>query len=722
MSTKIRNLFWVVVGFAVGIVFASSAVKAATILAGYQGGTSFGPTTSASNVGKFLRVSSSSPYLTYDFASALTATPTLQQVTDAGAITTNALTFAGGTSTAGLVVQGVLRAPTGSFTYTDATTTNATFATIGTLTGSNATITNVSSTNMSVSSSLLVANKAVCLVDGTNCLATSTPTLQQVATAGNTTSLALIFAGGTSTANFVVTGTFSAQTTTLGTVTAGTWAGSSIATTYTDAKLKTLTGTTNRITVGGTATDPTVDISTSYAGQNTITTLGTVATGVWNGTKVSEAYGGTNQSTYTLGDTLYASAANTLSKLPGNTATTRKFYRQTGDGANSAAPAWDTITAADVPGAALTKTDDTNVTLTLGGSPTTALLNATSLTLGWTGQLGLTRGGTGASLTASNGGMVYSTGSALAILAGTATAGQIPRSGANAAPSWSTATYPATAGTAGKIMRSDGTNFLSSTSLWPDTTTVNQILYSSAANTISGITTVNSGVLITSGAGVPSIATDIPTAVTLGGSYIYRAGGTDVPVADGGTGASTLAAHGVVIGNGTAAVNVTGAGTANQVLTSNGASADPTFQNVPQATFSSSSLSSTFNITGSSGTYQDTGLSISLPSAGTYRVSGIIRFTLVLNSGSAAASMSAKLYNSTDAADVGDYTISLLGYNVPTSYMVSSAPYDVFVTVNGAKTLKLYAARFSGTNYFASSIDGADTNGSTHLNYQKVSN
>ena len=31
----------------------------------------------------------------------------------------------------------------------------------------------------------------------------------------------------------------------------------------------------------------------------------------------------------------------------------------------------------------LTKTDDTNVTLTLGGSPTVSLLASTSLTLGW---------------------------------------------------------------------------------------------------------------------------------------------------------------------------------------------------------------------------------------------------------------------------------------------------------------------------------------------------
>lgn len=40
---------------------------------------------------------------------------------------------------------------------------------------------------------------------------------------------------------------------------------------------------------------------------------------------------------------------------------------------------------------ALTKVDDTNVTLTLGGSPTNALLAATSLTLGWTGTLPLSR-------------------------------------------------------------------------------------------------------------------------------------------------------------------------------------------------------------------------------------------------------------------------------------------------------------------------------------------
>ena len=59
--------------------------------------------------------------------------------------------------------------------------------------------------------------------------------------------------------------------------------------------------------------------------------------------------------------------------------------------------------------------------------------------------LPLNVGGTNANLTASTGGIVYSTGGAMAILAGTATANQVPLSGSSAAPAWSTATYPATA-------------------------------------------------------------------------------------------------------------------------------------------------------------------------------------------------------------------------------------------------------------------------------------
>lgn len=52
-------------------------------------------------------------------------------------------------------------------------------------------------------------------------------------------------------------------------------------------------------------------------------------------------------------------------------------------------------------------------------------------------------------------------------------------------------------------------------------------------------------------------------------------------VAKGGTGRKSLTVHGVLIGATAGAVNVTSAGTAGQVLTSNGASVDPSFQNLP---------------------------------------------------------------------------------------------------------------------------------------------
>ena len=53
-----------------------------------------------------------------------------------------------------------------------------------------------------------------------------------------------------------------------------------------------------------------------------------------------------------------------------------------GDGSIATFPTIPTVTPS-----ALTKTDDTNVTITLGGTPGTALLQAVSLTLGWTGTL-----------------------------------------------------------------------------------------------------------------------------------------------------------------------------------------------------------------------------------------------------------------------------------------------------------------------------------------------
>jgi hypothetical protein len=50
-----------------------------------------------------------------------------------------------------------------------------------------------------------------------------------------------------------------------------------------------LAGTTNRITISGTTTTV-IDISGAYAGQSSINTLGTVTSGVWNGSVITDTY------------------------------------------------------------------------------------------------------------------------------------------------------------------------------------------------------------------------------------------------------------------------------------------------------------------------------------------------------------------------------------------------------------------------------------------------
>lgn len=60
-------------------------------------------------------------------------------------------------------------------------------------------------------------------------------------------------------------------------------------------------GTTNRITVNADS----IDISSSYVGQTTITTLGTITSGTWNGATIGVGYGGTGATTLTSKGILY---------------------------------------------------------------------------------------------------------------------------------------------------------------------------------------------------------------------------------------------------------------------------------------------------------------------------------------------------------------------------------------------------------------------------------
>ncbi len=147
-----------------------------------------------------------------------------------------------------------------------------------------------------------------------------------------------------------------------------------------------------------------------------------------------------------------------------------------------------TLTGTTVSGLTVTTTTGTltvtnGKTLAVSNTLTFTGTDSSSVAFGAGGTVAyntLAGGGTAASLTASNGGIVYSTASALAILSGTATANQMLLSGASTTPAWSTVTHPAT-------------------------TTINQILYSSAANVIAGLATANGGILNTSSTGVPSV-------------------------------------------------------------------------------------------------------------------------------------------------------------------------------------------------------------------------
>ena len=107
----------------------------------------------------------------------------------------------------------------------------------------------------------------------------------------------------------------------------------------------------------------------------------------------------------------------------------------------------------------------------------------------------------------------------------TATVGQVLQSaGAAADPAFSTATYPLT-------------------------TTINQILYSSAANTVTGLATANNAILTTTAAGVP-----VATALTTDGQLIIGSG-TGAPAA-----ATLTAGAGISITNASNGITITATG------------------------------------------------------------------------------------------------------------------------------------------------------------------
>src|ERR1043166_5237020 len=111
-----------------------------------------------------------------------------------------------------------------------------------------------------------------------------------------------------------------------------------------------------------------------------------------------------------LGDIWYSSASQAISALAGNTTTAKQFLTQTGTGAVSAAPAWGTIAAGDLPGSF---SGFANPTGTIGlavvnGSATTAMRSDghpaldQSIAPTWTGAHAWNFSGTGSVISVTN--------------------------------------------------------------------------------------------------------------------------------------------------------------------------------------------------------------------------------------------------------------------------------------------------------------------------------
>lgn len=103
------------------------------------------------------------------------------------------------------------------------------------------------------------------------------------------------------------------------------------------------------------------------------------------------------------------------------------------------------------------------------------------------------------------------------------TAGQfLVSGGAGADPTWSSATFPATVGAVGTIIRSDGTNWIASTDTWPDTVAAGDILMASASNVVGVLADVAAGQVLMSGGGgnpaytgSPSVSGSLTAATTI---------------------------------------------------------------------------------------------------------------------------------------------------------------------------------------------------------------
>ena len=328
---------------------------------------------------------------------------------------------------------------------------------------------------------------------------------------------------------------------------------------------------------------------------------------------VGETKGGTGQSTWALGDTLYSSATNTLAKLAGNTTTTKNFLSMTGTGAVGAAPVWSAVSKSDVGLSAVENTALStwagSANITTLGTISTGTWNATAIADGkiasaLTGKtyngLTLTAAATGFTVAGGTTSKTLTISNTLTFSGTDASTLNIGTGGTlgTAAYTASTAYAPAAGSASVTTLGTVTTGTWSATAIAADkggtgntSYTIGDLLYASGAAALSKLAGVATGnVLLSGGVGTAPAWGKVALTTHVSGILPVANGGTNnafftisgpttsaktytvpdasctiltsnaaVTVGQGGTGATTLT--GVLKGNGTSAFTAATAGT-----------------------------------------------------------------------------------------------------------------------------------------------------------------
>lgn len=200
-----------------------------------------------------------------------------------------------------------------------------------------------------------------------------------------------------------------------------------------------------------------------------------------------------------------------------------------------------------------------------------------------------------------------------------------------------------------------------------------------------------------------------------------------IGVPSGGTGLGTLTAHGVMLGEGTSSPGFATIGTAGNVLTDQGTGVDPVFAPIPNATVVSAVLAASYTLTAS---FANVGLSITLPSAGTYILLSGVRSILNITQTTPqyVVSVQTQLYNATSSVVVPNspalpFQLSPPG-NVSMVLQTTAVCGPVAYTVSGAAVIQLqgnYLISGGGTGSLTSAIIVAGSNGATNLVAWRIS-